>query len=119
MTAVEEIAVAIAKLMASRRASTPAPWVVGFRGDVETVAAFDPNRFDVRPETIARTDLHSMDGELIAILHRTIDAQLAILELTRQFASLTPNRFTDVGLDLARAINAGNASAPSSSKEIQ
>jgi len=79
LTAVEEIQAAVEKLAALRRASTPAPWAIGFRANVETVAAYDHDRFDAMPETIARTELHSGDGPLIVTMHRTIDAQLAIL----------------------------------------
>ena len=43
--------------------------------------------------------------ELTLVLHRTIDAQLAILRIAAQFAQITPNRYTDAGVDLARAIN--------------
>lgn len=47
-------------------AATPGPWAVDELGDVETVPEFDLHRFDIMPDTIARTELRKEDGAFIA-----------------------------------------------------
>jgi hypothetical protein len=103
MSAVEEIEQAIAKLTAEWRAAEEGPWMqVGgtvAMGDVSD----DPDAWPVIAE--------SMDGEarLIVTLHRTIDAQLGLLQWgldiykipNRQYPSPLETRV----LALARAIN--------------
>jgi len=64
-------------------AATPGPWAVDELGDVETVPEFDLHRFDIMPETIARTELRKEDGEFIAHVRTDIPALLAMVREQR------------------------------------
>ena len=44
------------------------------------------------------------DADLIVTLHRTIDAQIAVLKVGAEFALITSNRWTDISVALADAI---------------
>lgn len=112
MTTVEEIEAAHAKLGALRAIASAAPWAVGTKylpdGYAEIINV-GGSPVTMGCNGVEENDLAIYDAELIVTLVSTIDAQLAILEVARQFASITPTRFTDVGLELARAINGGTA----------
>jgi hypothetical protein len=94
VNAIERLEAAIERLEALRAESTPAPWAATRHG-VETVPEFDLHRFDDMPETIARTELLRADADLIVTLHRTINAQLAILR--REVSRLTRTVTWDSG----------------------
>ena len=125
MTAADEIEAAIQRLEDQRAASTPGPWSIfeyskhtGVAGEV-AVQAHHPGR--IGEGLVAGFDYegyHSTiepgDAHLIVTLHRTIDAQLAILKSAR--AQLEPfhgmvlqDAALEYELALARAINAGTA----------
>ena len=95
MSAVETIQAAIERLETLRDKSTPRPW---------TAMEYDSNPGDQGVPIIGGGEIGSMDGhltaytmtlgseeqsvidaELIVILHRTIDAQLEILQECRDF----------------------------------
>jgi len=63
--------------------ATAGPWVVDELGDVEAVPEFDLHRFDIMPETIARTELRKEDGEFIAHARTDIPALLAMVREQR------------------------------------
>ena len=105
MTPVEEIEAAIAKLTGLRDSSLSAPWV-GWRQN----EPLGGERFGVesRGEYVAKTFARS-ETELIEVLHRTIDTQLAILRETLEYEDGFGIDEDDTTLILARAIN-GTAS---------
>lgn len=106
MTFVERLETAIEKLEGVRRLTTPGPWRVrSTPGDVlvrgaENAEVFRGNR--------------NLDGSLVVMLHRTIDAQLTILRAAHEELRPTdptttapPDRQT--ALAVARAIALANA----------
>ena len=116
MSAVEEIQAAIAKLTRQRDLATEGPWSSWHPADGHGDSCVDGATHDPdNPPTAAEGGRH--DVVLIVTLHRTIDAQLAILSRT---AELHP-RYAALGredewlsaveragdLALARAINGG------------
>ena len=123
MSAAEEIQQAIATLERLRAESTPGPWFCEDSGQ-ESAPGFpavwtDAEGVDLAA-TIARPDDFVMprgvkprgDMELIVTLHRTVDAQLAILqEAVEMLAPFAGMRLHEDGvrfqLALARAINGG------------
>ena len=80
MTAVEEIQAAIEKLTAQRDESTPGPWAVD-DADKCSVYTIDGGATILQPEDwYPRGDNRPAgNAQLVLTLHRTIDAQLAIL----------------------------------------
>lgn len=107
MSAVEEIQAAIDKLTELRQESQGNEWL------------HEPGDFTVTADgnfSIAE-DVYPYDASLMATLHRTIDAQLAILadglKVAEHFGSLAANIVGSVripidhALPLARAINGG------------
>lgn len=128
MTAAETIAAAIEKLEAQRHASTPGPWIaydmsddhkgwwwvwqesaLPFFGGVLQIDHTDDFGDGGTPVGSAeRTgnrdgEQERTDAELIVTLHRTIDAQLAILRNQLVLAERGHGEST-LNLDLARAI---------------
>jgi len=77
VSAVEEIQAAIDKLTTQKDNSTPGAWA-------RSAAELDQPGFVLSPRTCAGCGgdfpLEELDVELIATLHRTIDAQLGILQ---------------------------------------
>ena len=65
-------------------AATPGPWEVDELGDVATVPEFDLHRFDIMPETIARTELRKEDGAFIANAPADVSYLLAELRKARE-----------------------------------
>lgn len=113
MNAVERIEAAIAKLEALKASSIPGPWsapkeLLGLPN--KTIFGGNPTRTHAAYVAVAH------DGELIVTLHRTIDAQLAILRagheteaLLRSFPYTMATVFHDQrALDLADAILGGD-----------
>jgi hypothetical protein len=102
VSAVEEIQAAIEKLTALRDRASLAPWNAwkqGRPGDRMTHGLED-----ARGDDLAKS-LSAADAELIEALHRTIDAQLAILRDDYETCLKNrwiPDRFI---LSIARAIN--------------
>jgi len=106
MSALEEIRLAIARLEMARDASTPGPWLrdgvdvfyeAGLATILTPVDAYP--RGDNAPEE---------NAELVVILHRTIAAQLAVLEVAVAYGDLGEgegSRFILAATTLARAIN--------------
>jgi hypothetical protein len=74
MNAAETIAAAIEKLEAGRTAATSGPWSSGL------VGVYGPEGY-----VASDGDMWPDDRALIVTLHRTIDAQLAILRMYRIF----------------------------------
>lgn len=110
MSAIDEIRDAIDKLEALKVASTQGPWVVwptSYCGEVAAHLNFTSAGTDNMDDLVPPFDLIA-DANLIVTLHRTIDAQLAILELAMSYGELgkgNGSRFTKAALTLARAIN--------------
>lgn len=112
MTAVEELRAAIVKLTELRDAAHDGPWSVEEipeTGECRLVREFE--FFGPQIEVVAPGGMIRDDADLIVTLHRTIDAQLAILQeaatqLTDAYggAQLGPE-FYGNELALARAIN--------------
>lgn len=109
MNAAETIAAAIEKLEHLKGTSTDGPWVDEYSG--EAGACVVPADAESTREAVAQLRLlpAAFDAELIATLHRTIDAQLAILRRHYDIAWVMgksyPVSYEDFGvLDLARAI---------------
>src|SRR5690554_4219384 len=105
MSAVDEIQAAIDKLTAMRADSRDGPWLnsgTWWLEGVEHHVVYGPNLGEV---AFASDDA---DAELIAVLHRTIDAQLTILRgaLTRPASTFDMREYDLEALALARAINA-------------
>lgn len=102
MTAVEEIEAAIVELEALKVASTPGPWtapaaILGLKSTTIFGTPIDGGH--------AAYVATAHDAELIVTLHRTIDAQLAILRHVadgRGDLGIGTNRYV---VALARAIN--------------
>ena len=104
MNAVEEIEAAIAKLSELRDYATPGPWA-SYKWDWRIVVAGQGD--DDNAEVIFDSRHHG-DGELVEVLHRTIDAQLAILgrglEILRTSMGKAETA-VELQIMLARAIN--------------
>jgi len=122
VTAVEEVQAAIEKLTALRNASSPAPWAVthdsagvsvlcnmGDSLSIPVVAVLsDEDGDDFNPDPGGADN----DAYLIVTLHRTIDAQLVILQdFADRFAGRADSPWVPIApaatnaLALARAIN--------------
>jgi len=112
MTGVEEIHAAIEKLTAQRDESTPGPWAVD-DADKCSVYTIDGGATILQPEDwYPRGDNRPAgNAQLVVTLHRTIDAQLAILTdgladmMARERLGLPLNTGPVRTLALARAIN--------------
>ena len=80
MNAVERIGAAIERLEALKAETTPGPWLLTVaRQNTHAIYGRSPGQ-----EVVGSTPRHgglwnATDGDLIVTLHRTIDAQLAIL----------------------------------------
>lgn len=76
MNAVERLQAAIEKLVTLKVESTPGPWIYGGQGWL-----FGGKRYtdDELGDLFGELKYLDADGVLIVTLHRTIDAQLAIL----------------------------------------
>ena len=94
MTAVERLEAAIAKLERLRK-SEPYHESNGWLAGLVTVGTEHDPREEEDPLT---------SSELIVTLHRTIDAQIAVLRVGSEFALITSNRWTDISVALADAI---------------
>ena len=114
MTAVQEIQAAIEKLTQILRQSTPGPWCWDSQGIVQSfdisvqVGEHEHERIGV----IAAEHVREGDAEVFVTLHRTIDAQLAILrDFMERYEGRGKADWTPVApgainaLNLARAIN--------------
>ena len=113
VTAVQEIQAAIDKLTQIRAQSTPGPWDWDRQGVVQSfdisvqVGEHEHERIGV----VALEHVREGDAALIVTLHRTIDAQLAILTdgladmMSRERLGLPLNTGPVRTLALARAIN--------------
>ena len=103
---VERIEAAIAKLEGLRSGCWPGAWDY-HDGVISTERGFELFRHH---ENDVYTNGAPIDGEalaqarLVITLHRTVDAQLAILRLGVEFAAISPNRYTDAAAALADAI---------------
>ena len=112
MSAVEEIQAAIDKLTKLKAESTPKPWhdwEDDLTGEVD-LWHDQEQRLHIANFGIAGMPRGEVDAELIAVLHRTIDAQLAILHHAideYEPRDDTMSFITEDGLTLARAINGG------------
>jgi len=108
-TPVDEIRFAITRLEGLKLASTGNEWMahpVGIRADIR-----DADGRDSRGDAIATAAdsefgaLLAPDADLVVTLHRTIDAQLAILTYAANGVRLWERVPYAVEVDLARAIN--------------
>ncbi|UOE45505.1 hypothetical protein [Agromyces larvae] len=109
MSQVERLRAAILKLETLRAEITPGPWIAEYSG--EQGHCVIPADADSTREAIALTRLYhaAYDAELIVTLHRTIDAQLAILRnrLEVYGEDVTPYGFRESTDRLADAILGG------------
>jgi hypothetical protein len=80
-------------------AATPGPWANGGRGYVETIPEFDLQRFDIMPETIARTELRDEDAVFIASAPSTVSRLTAALEAVLATAD-SMDRIADFNLSV-------------------
>jgi hypothetical protein len=100
VSALAEIRAAIDKLTELRAASTPGSWRTGLlRGD---------GWVSVDGNWVIGDATNTEDADLIVTLHRTIDPQLAILEVAVAYGDLGEgqgSRFILAATVLARAIN--------------
>lgn len=100
MITVERLQAAIAKLEAQAHESSDGPWQAHIeRGDY-TISA---ELFDANGGYVI-SDGYVVDVELMEVLYRTIEPQIAILRLGIRFGSISPNAYTDAAVDLADAI---------------
>ena len=110
MTVVERLEAAIAKLEQLKAEGTSSPWVgrtniLGIRRLMDSEGGVLAEMFDATDhgdESFENTDL-------IVTLHRTIDAQIAVLRVGSEFALITSNRWTDISVALADAILGDNS----------
>jgi hypothetical protein len=111
VNAVERLEAAITKLETLRAESTPGRWVAedeSFNGPY--VRAWFDNEFNGNTG-IAGTRHGMPDADLIVTLHRTIDAQLAILRAARddfERFGRKPSKFFENDVALADAILGGS-----------
>jgi hypothetical protein len=119
MSTIEEIQAAIDKLTKLKAESTPKPWhdwEDDLTGEVD-LWHDQEQRLHIANVGVAGMPRVEADAELITVLHRTIDAQLALLTHTVEirgkyveqgFERHWEAAVRDAGdLDLARAINGG------------
>ena len=109
MTVVERLEGAIAKLEQLKADSLPGPWFITY--ERERWPRVWGNSDGQDADQVAKTH-HRGDADLIVTLHRTIDAQLAILKAAREdFAKFgrKPSEFFDNDLALADAILGDNS----------
>lgn len=112
MSAVEQLQEAIDKLEGLKSLSHAGRWIVDPDDPLVVMRPDDrhPNGWDgtLIARTVGNPDIADANGianaELIVTLHRTLDAQIAILRIALRFARITPNAFTDAGYDLALAV---------------
>lgn len=109
MSAIEEIQAAIEKLTGQREQSTPGPWWAWHPASGRGNSSVDaPSGDPDNPEMPVEGE--RADVELIVTLHRTIDAQLAILTATLEMLKSAERDAFDVSdwegpeLTLGRAI---------------
>jgi len=93
----------LAAIEARSNAATEGPWAVDELGNVEDVPELDLHRFDIMPQTIARTELRKEDGEFIAHARTDVPALLALVR--EQQAKL--DRVEQACADAERYINGG------------
>jgi len=96
-------------------AATPGPWEVDELGDVAAVPEFDLHRFDIMPETIARTELRKEDGAFIAAAPADVAFLLAELRKAREALARVEEiadlyRFTIMSRDIRAAVAAAKGS---------
>lgn len=70
----------LAAIEARASAATPGPWADGGNGYVEIAPEFDLHRFDVLPETVARTELRNEDANFIANARADVPYLLALAQ---------------------------------------
>jgi len=112
MSAVEEIQAAIEKLTKLKAESTPGPWFLTYEKSTHPRLWGNASENDADPVALAQ---NRGNAELIVLLHRTIDAQLAILNhdvaLFTEFEEHGNARQWELAIEragdlaLARAIN--------------
>ena len=105
MSAVDEIQAAIDKLTILQAGSVVGPWEVRDGSIVRDALGLRT----IQDVWVADIDEVSADADLIVTLHRTIDAQLAILNVMRDHVLRPDHIFKGPGADLVRAINGGTA----------
>jgi len=97
------------EIQARLDAATPGPWAVDELGDVETVPEFDLHRFDIMPDTIARTELRKEDGAFIAAapvdVARLTRAVEAVLELADTWQQDFPYKADQLRSAIENALN--------------
>ena len=99
MTVVERLEAAIAKLEWLKAKSTPGEWYAP-----ESAASVWAGA-GLSSDLLVVDDARFLgDADLIVTLHRTIDAQIAVLRVGSEFALITSNRWTDISVALADAI---------------
>jgi hypothetical protein len=102
MTAIEEIDAAIGKLDEQRRGAVPGSWEIK-RDD------YSPECVTVGGTWLLTRGFSERDAKLIVTLHRTIDAQIAVLEAAKFNIGATQLGFlhatVSAAIRLARAIN--------------
>ena len=82
----------LAAIEARSNAATEGPWAVDELGNVEDVPELDLHRFDIMPQTIARTELRKEDGEFIAHARTDVPALLALVREQRAALALIANQ---------------------------
>jgi hypothetical protein len=106
MSAVEEIQAAIDKLTKLKTESTPGAW--GGRVSILGIIRVQTDDHYIVAEVYGDEDDALCNTDLIVTLHRTIDAQLAILTNARDWWNSWPKGDIDADVVvLARAINGG------------
>jgi hypothetical protein len=104
MSDVEEIQAAIDKLTGLKTDSTPGVW--GGRVTILGITRVETDDHYIVAEVYGDEDEAYCNIALIAVLHRTIDAQLAILTNSRDWWNAWPKGDIDADVvALARAIN--------------
>lgn len=106
MTAAEEIAAAIEKLEALQSAAFPGEWTAYHsgvaNGDHSHVVANDASIAYISANDGIDEEFRAPTADLIVALHRTIDAQLALLRESLRSPAMTGHGIATLGL--ARAI---------------
>lgn len=102
MNAAETIAAAIQQLEEERREATPGEWYVTY--EKSRWPRIWGNRDENDADAVAQTEGGVANAHLIVTLHRTIDAQLAILRDAAALLSMMDGVTYSTTLDLAHAI---------------
>lgn len=85
MTPVEEVEAAIAKLTTLKDTSTPGDWFLTYESATHPRVWGNASLDSLDADHVATTARSAIDAELIVALHRTIDAQLAVLNESLEF----------------------------------